>query len=218
MYGYIYRISFPTSSGIKYYYGKHKFSSEDNYYYGSSKIGQNWLKSKIKNYKLNRLHPKIAEKLGIKKFILCYCETEEDLNLTEKYIISLHKGKDYCWNISNGGNGGNTGNGWNNWSKEKQLSVINKIRNSLTGHKVSRETKEKISQTKLNVISKYSLEERKLKFGKSKGKPNWRKGIYNSYYKCLETGEIKSSSDWAKQKILAYRGYTKKLHFEKVEM
>lgn len=47
MYGYIYRISFPTSSGIKYYYGKHKFSSEDNYYYGSSKIGQNWLKSKI---------------------------------------------------------------------------------------------------------------------------------------------------------------------------
>lgn len=167
-YGYVYKISIPTSNGICIYIGQkrtHNNKIVENYW-GGGKIINNWF-MKYLNKSSSRCSKKLAEAIGIKRHIFKWCETKEELDALEIALIDLHLGKKYCWNITPGGFGG-----------------------SYKGRKKTDEEKEKLRQAHLgksldydvwnkglkNCWSKETLEKIKLK---KIGKPN-----PNIYKKC----------------------------------
>lgn len=124
MYGYIY-LTTNTKKGTKYI-GKHKSEKFDPNYYGSGIL----ITRELKEY----------SKDAFTVEILAVCETLEDLNNKEKYFISLHDAvnrNDYL-NFSFGGDGGDTVSTMD-INRYTQRSL--KISESLTGHKVSEETR-----------------------------------------------------------------------------
>lgn len=116
--GYLYETVIPTKDGLKYYYGKKEFDKrikKKNYvvetYFGSGiKIKDWFLKHTNGNFSSRNCPVEIAEKLGVIRNILGFYENKKELNLAEKELIANHLGKEYCWNLAEGGTGGNTGN------------------------------------------------------------------------------------------------------------
>lgn len=84
--------------------------------------------------------------------------------------------------------------------------------------------KEKISKTSKGHPSytkgrKHTEEAKKKISEKAKNLPKWvfekRAESHKHFYRCIETGEIHSSSEWISLGYRAYRLKTKGLHFEK---
>lgn len=140
-YNYVYKIT--NNLNGKIYIGKHSTDNLEDGYMGSG----------------------VALKLAIKKYgessftknIICYCETEEELNEKEIYYISEYMSNitSVGYNLTCGGDGA-------------------------LGRLHSDETKNKISESKKgqqNWLGKHHSEETKNKISESKkGKTPWNKG------------------------------------------
>ena len=109
-YGYIYKITIPTSEGLRYYWGQHKYNcypNIDSRYWGSGKLIRDWIKKHLDIHKISKdLNPELAKQLNLSQTIVCWCETKEELDLKEKSILNKHLDKKYCWNLAPGGTGG----------------------------------------------------------------------------------------------------------------
>ena len=128
--GYIYKITIPTSRGLRYYWGRKISNKILPNYFGSGVKLKKWIYSKT-NGKIKypySMSIKIAKKLGLTREILAYAYTIEELYQLEKDIIAPHLGKEYCQNLIEGGK--------------------NSITYGHKGHKCSEETKQKISIAK----------------------------------------------------------------------
>lgn len=110
-YGYIYKITIPTSNGDRYYYGKHKWSKYpqiDTHYWGSGRKISNWIKGHFGiNKRSNSLNIMQAEKIGLKQEVIVWCKTQEELDQKEYEIVSKEIKNPLCWNLDRGGKGGN---------------------------------------------------------------------------------------------------------------
>ena len=102
-FGYIYK--FVNLKTNKIYIGKREKPVFDEHYYGSGKL---W-KSDLEKY----------GKENIKREILCFGFSREELNELEKYYIKLYNAqdKDVGYNIHKGGQGGNSINDTEKWSE-----------------------------------------------------------------------------------------------------
>ena len=102
-FGYIYK--FTNLKTNKIYIGKREKSVFDEHYYGSGKL---W-KSDLEKY----------GKENIKREILCFGFSREELNELEKYYIKLYntQDEDVGYNIHKGGQGGNSINDTEKWSE-----------------------------------------------------------------------------------------------------
>ena len=170
-YGFIY-LTIDLKNG-KGYIGQHKIRNQktlDPQYIGSGRI--------IKD---------IKKKYGLKRFnrqILCFCESEEELNEKEIYYINYFNAieSENFYNIAEGGTGGDTLAGktvdemkefgkkmskiqkelWANKSIEEKEEFRKKISNVLnpygagnTSDKIVTITKEFISKNKFNLKKKF---------------------------------------------------------------
>ena len=124
IYRYIYKIICTAGSFKDYfYYGKHTTSNINDGYKGCGK--------KLRDYYKKYPNDYIKE-------IICFCNTEEELNNKEKEIISKYLNNKYCLNIAKGGDGGYI-------EHIVTEETRNKLSKSLKGHIVTKETREKIS-------------------------------------------------------------------------
>lgn len=104
-YGYIYKVTIPTEYGLKYYWGKHKYSdypNKDPKYWSSSSFLKDWLKKKLnKNtVKMPKINEQIAQKFNLTLEIVAWYKSKKELADAEKAIIEIHFGKEYCVNYS----------------------------------------------------------------------------------------------------------------------
>lgn len=95
MYGYVYRTTYLTENKI--YIGQHKSEVFDENYYGSGVIISNLLKK--------------HDKSDFKCEVLCWCQSEEELNEKEIYWIKEldSRNPDVGYNIASGGAFGDSG-------------------------------------------------------------------------------------------------------------
>lgn len=176
-YGYIYKITIPTSEGICYCWGQHKYSNYPNIdlkYWGSGTKLTNWIKKHLgKQKRPGRLDPNLAIQIGLKREILGWYKSLEELNKAELKIVNEHIEENNCWNIHPGGEGGS--------------------------HKQSLETRLKISKANkgkknpwLKEYNKTHLSERNKKYKNTLGKTRWTNGIKEKFSKvCPGEGWIK---------------------------
>lgn len=128
MFGYIYKIV-NTLNG-KVYIGKKK-GPYNKKYWGSGVL----IKEAIKKH----------GKQNFTLEVLCYCDTQEELNEKERYYISTYNctERDIGYNLAYGGDGGDT---LSLMSKDA-LRVRNvRLSNSQKGHVVTEEARKKISE------------------------------------------------------------------------
>lgn len=175
MYHYIYKT---ISTSGKYYIGRHSTDNLDDGYLGSGL----WVRS-------------MKDKSSLRKEILSFCDSVEELLEKEKQLISENIGNQLCMNFNNEPIGFSSGDknpskmesrrkqmsermsGENNPSKNKDVAL--KISNSLKGKpsklkgkKLSEEDRKRISDSRLGL--KYS-EEGKKKLSESR-KRDYYKG------------------------------------------
>ena len=157
MYGYIYLTVDTLKNHV--YVGQHKSPKYEARYMGSGKIIKNIIKSR---------------KETLKNYVIEWCSTKEELDIAEISWIKNFREEcgDRCLNIANGGEGGNH-QAWNKGKKlghydeervrkmsesHKGQSAWNKgmhhteetrkkISNALTGRKLSKELREKLSES-----------------------------------------------------------------------
>lgn len=139
MIGYIYITINKTNS--KFYIGKHKKDTYDKNYYGSGVLIKQALDKYGKENFINQ--------------IICTCDTEQDLNESEKKWIKYYKElfPNLCYNLAEGGEGGDT-------TKYKTPEEIEKFREKMTLINRQRcstqEFKEKLSKA---MKQRYSTQE-----------------------------------------------------------
>lgn len=129
----------------KVYIGKSekKFTTE---YLGSGVL----LSKAIKKYGKENFEVELIEE----------CDTPDTLNDREKFWITEHMG-DNCYNIAEGGTGGNTlGNHPN--KKAHYESISKKISETLKGHTVSDEQRQKQSKSHTGWFSRMSIDEQNV--------------------------------------------------------
>ena len=135
MFGYVY-ITTNLINGKKYI-GKRSLPEFDTKYLGSGKL----LKRAIKKY----------GRENFKCEVIKWCETEEDLNNSERYYIKQYNAQknNMFYNISEGGDWGNVTRGMTTEEYEEWKRKINP-----RGRHHSEETKKKISEARTGI--KYS--------------------------------------------------------------
>lgn len=141
-FGYIYKFTDLTTNKI--YIGKRETTSFDKNYWGSGKL---WSEVVTKIGKQN-----------VKREVLCFATSRQELRELEVYYISKYKSTDpnIDYNIHKGGAGGNSLNDKAKWSELHQGS-----RNGRYGVPTSEETRHKISIA--NKGRRYSAEINKTK-------------------------------------------------------
>lgn len=143
--GYIYKITIPTSEGLKYYWGRKQATTIQKNYFGSGVKLKKWIASKT-NGKITApysMSVKIAKELGLKREIIAYAKTLEELYQLEEEAIAPHLGKEYCWNLIEGGlNSVTYGHLGHPCSEETKA----KIRAKNKGRKLSEEVRRHISE------------------------------------------------------------------------
>lgn len=196
--GYIYKITIPTSNGLRYYWGRKQATKIQPNYYGSGVKLRKWIESKT-NGKIKvsySMSVKVAEELGLKREILGYAKTLEELYQMEKDIIAPHLGKDYCWNLIEGGKNSTTyGHLGHPCSEETKA----KIRAKNKGRKLSAEIRHNISLGHLGIPSPKGM------LGKKHRKESIEKMINTK--KKNGTWKMKASQE-TRAKIKAARQYT----------
>lgn len=115
MYGYIYKITVPTSTGIYYYIGQKKSNTLVENYFGSGKKINDWFLKHTK-YKSRCCPKSVAENFGIIREIICWCNSQIELSEQEKYYINQQRISGNCLNIADGGESG--------WSKESHAKSV----------------------------------------------------------------------------------------------
>jgi hypothetical protein len=163
---YIYKITCTKGSfKDKFYFGKHTTSNLDDGYKGSGRL--------LHNYYIKYPDDYIKE-------IICFCDSEEELNQLEYSVIHPYLGTKMCLNLCDGGNICN----WRVYAtEEKQQQATEKMllnRRSYKGEshpgygkKLSEETKNKISEAHKGKKMKPFTEEHKRKLSEAnKGKHN----------------------------------------------
>lgn len=151
----------------KKYIGKHKSSCFDEKYQGSGIL----LRRAFKKYGIGNFKTIILEK----------CDNHEELNQKEMYYIQKYncvKSDDF-YNLSFGGDGGDT-RAW--MDKNTRSQVSSGKNNPMYGRKHTKETRRKMSQSKIGKKLKPFTDEHKAKLsesnkGKNKGKIPWNKGL-----------------------------------------
>jgi hypothetical protein len=161
MFYYTYKVTLLKGSlAGHYYYGQHRTKNLNDHYIGSGR--------KIKDY---FKHYEKIEGVTYVKEILHFYNDEDELNIAEKQLIGdKYKNDKLCLNLKPGGinyyNGAKLGHKISEETKKK-------ISDALKGHKLSEEARNKISLANLN-----RPEEDRKKFGQSQlGKEPWNKGI-----------------------------------------
>lgn len=137
MYYYIYKITCTAGSFKNHYYiGQHKTANLDDGYKGSGVKIQSYYKKYPNDYK---------------KEILCWCDSEEDMNVKEDfYVGDLYATDPMCLNLKAGG--GNRP-GYSDETRKKisensasrRPEVRKKISEGNKGKYVSKETRKKLS-------------------------------------------------------------------------
>lgn len=181
--GYIYKITIPTSEGLRYYWGRKQATKIDINYFGSGVKLKKWIASKT-NGKITApysMSVKIAEELGLKREIIAYAKTLEELYKLEEEAIAPHLGKEYCWNLIEGGLNSTTYGRLDHPCSEETKA---KIRAKNKGRKLSDEVCKHISEGHLGIpspkgmlgkhLSKEAIEKRKQTMIK---KGTWRKPL-----------------------------------------
>jgi group I intron endonuclease len=116
----------------KLYVGKTKYTLEKRKYFH------------LKNKSKSKFH-KAMDKYGIENFIweiICQCSTLDELNDKEKYYIKFYDSIEKGYNLTKGGDGGDVRSGMKNSFESRSCVSI-----KLSGHTMSQETKNKISET-----------------------------------------------------------------------
>lgn len=167
-FGYIYKFTDLTTGKI--YIGKREAVSFDKNYWGSGKL---W----------SEIVTKIG-KQNVKREILCFAASRQELRELEIYYISKYKSTDPSigYNVHKGGSGGNSLN-----DKEKWGDLHRGDRNGRYGVPTSQETRHKISIA--NRGRRYSAE-----INKTKGRPGVAKpqGFGDKVSK-TQKGRVKSA-------------------------
>lgn len=132
MFGYVY-ITTNLVNGKKYI-GKRSLPEFDIHYLGSGKL----LKRAIRKY----------GKDNFKCEVIKWCETEEELNASERYYIKKYNAQksNMFYNISEGGDWGNVTNGMTEKEYEEWKAKISPF-----GRHHSEETKRKMSQARIGI-------------------------------------------------------------------
>ena len=154
IYRYLYKITCTAGSfKNKYYIGKHTTYNLNDGYKGSGRFIKDYYKKYPDDY--------------IKE-IICYCNSDEELDMFEKCYIALYIDDSNCLNIASGGTGGFTG--YHNEQIRLKMKEAAK-------HKppMSEETKRKISNSHKGILN--SPETRKKISEACKGRKAWNKGL-----------------------------------------
>ena len=150
--GYIYKITIPTSIGLRYYYGRRLSSKVDNCYWGSGSKLKKWI-FKHTNGKIKypcSMSSKIAESIGLKREIIAWGKTVEEVNALEYEIVKQHLNDFDCWNMMDGGKCSATyGHKGHPHSEETKQ----KLREKNLGKSISEETKKRMSVSHLGQPS-----------------------------------------------------------------
>jgi hypothetical protein len=133
-YNYLYETILVGSD--KKYYGMHSSDKhpDNDPYLGSGK----WVKS-------------IKDKNLLRRTILSYYDTIEELMIAETELIAEHLHKPYCMNFSpiSGGGNGLSGENHPNFAKDFSTSTRKKMSDSHIGNTPSEKTKQKLSNCKV---------------------------------------------------------------------
>lgn len=141
---YKYRIIYKTTctkGSLKghYYYGQHRTNNLDDGYRGSGKIIINYLKKYPNDTKFE---------------IICFCNSQEELNQKEYEIIHPHLHNKLCLNIQEGGNGHRITEEELTLSEETKKKMSESRRgekNGMYGKHHTEEVKEKCRQAHLGI-------------------------------------------------------------------
>ena len=141
-YGYVYLTTNCTNNHK--YIGRHKSTSFDSTYKGSGKI----LVEALQKYGKDNFHVELIE----------WCSNEDELNARERYWIAYYNAaeSDNFYNLSNGGQGFGGLSGERSPTKRQDVrkkmsenhADVSGEKNPNYGKTMSREQREKISQTK----------------------------------------------------------------------
>ena len=103
-YGYIYKITIPTSKGDRFYIGKRVSPTVQSYYWGSGIKIQKWVqKHTNKKFVSNNLPEEIAKDLNLKREILYWAIDEIDLCQKEFEFTKDILNSELFWNLRVGG-------------------------------------------------------------------------------------------------------------------
>lgn len=174
MYGFVYKITIINNESDlynKFYIGKHKCNDLSDGYICSGTIINNYL---YKHFGLKRYLRKSQDynSIGVKREILCICETKEELNNKEIFFIKEGRISKDCLNQSKGGEGVLE---LSQECKQKQLQNVKKTRSS------------KLSREKTSIRSKENWKKdeyiklQKLHHNSELSKQKWRKATENNF-------------------------------------
>lgn len=179
-YFYIYKITCLKGSLKDHYYiGQHKTTNLDDGYKGSGRV--------IKDYYKKHPNDYIKE-------ILCWCESEEDMNLKEDfYVGDLYDTDPLCLNLRAGGNQPGISEETRRKSSETMKGKMAGEKHPMYGHHHKEETRTKISE---KLKGKFVGENNPM-YGKGyllKGEKN---GMYGTHRKFSEEIRQKMSENHA---------------------
>lgn len=133
----------------KMYIGKHKTTNLDDNYMGSGKH----LKYALQKY----------GKENFRKEWIMFCEDEEEMNYMERvYVDQTWLDRSDTYNLKLGGEGGSSKNHPSRMRKRGPRSeqIKQKISNTLKGHAVSAQSRQKMSQNHKN--KQWSIERKRM--------------------------------------------------------
>ena len=194
MYGYIYKITVPTSIGNYYYIGQKKSDTLIETYFGSGKKINDWFLKHTKHK--SRWCPKeIADKVGVIREILEWCNSQTELSQKEIFYIEKQRLSGNCLNIADGGENG--------WSKESHAKSV-QTRKEKGSYKLSNKQKEALKKSHLgkslteNQKLALSIANRGANNGMSK-----EKGGHTKEWKDLHSKQLKGKKhDYCAKKVI----------------
>lgn len=177
-YGYIYKISIPTSKGIRFYIGKRVAPVLKPAYWGSGIKIQRWVKKHTNNqYNSYNLPSKIASQLKLKREILYWAKDNIELcNKEYEFTKDILNNPQY-WNLRAGGD-------QIGFSIEtrKKMSLARKGKPSWSKG-LTKETDERLRNKALNQLGKPLSKKHRLALHKPKSVSSSKKGkTYEELY------------------------------------
>ena len=177
-YGYIYKITIPTSKGDRFYIGKRVSPIIQSYYWGSGIKIQKWVqKHTHKQFVSNNLPEEIAKKLNLKREILYWAKDEIDLCQKEFEFTKDILNNKLFWNLRVGGD--------RIGISEETRKRMSKARKGKPGWNkgLTKETDERIKLKAERQTGIPLSEEHRKSLCKPKSVPNYRKNkIYEEVY------------------------------------
>lgn len=188
-YGYIYKITIPTSKGDRFYIGKRVSPIIQSYYWGSGIKIQKWVqKHTHKQFVSNNLPEEIAKKLNLKREILYWAKDEIDLCQKEFEFTKDILNNKLFWNLRVGGD--------RIGISEETRKRMSKARKGKPGWNkgLTKETDERIKLKAERQTGIPLSEEHRKSLCKPKSVPNYRKNkTYEEVYGIEKAKALKES-------------------------